>query len=126
VNDFAKRCDNTVHQCATLRATLWAVDANLKVTSAIGPKVMLGYAGVPSLGSGVLESGSEFCVESKGSLREMYALARKGERIERMLRGREGERYLHILQPLRRRGESEIVGVSGMLVELLRDNVSFS
>jgi hypothetical protein len=125
VADLALRCDNTVHQCATLRVTLWAVDVNLKVTSAIGPKVMLEYAGVPTLGSGVVENGKGSSVENQRTLRDLYGLARKGQRIERMLRGREGERYLQILQPLRRRGALEIVGVSGMLVELLGENVSF-
>lgn len=120
LNSRAKRYDHIIHQCSTLRVTMWSVDWNLQVTSAIGPKVMLGYAGVPSLGNAVVEN-PEAAVESAKSRRDQYLLARKGERLERILYGREGERYLHILTPLRKRASPEIIGVSGMLVELVKD-----
>lgn len=122
VTSRAKRYDHTIHQCSTLRTTMWSVDWNLQVTSAIGPKILLGYAGVPCLGKAIME-GSETAVESSRTRREQYLMARKGERLERMLGGPDGERFLHILTPIRKRGSSEIVGVSGMLVELMKGTV---
>jgi hypothetical protein len=116
----AKRYDHTVHLCSTLGVVMWSVDSNRRVTSAIGSKHILGYAGVPSLGRNILE-GTETSVESKRTVRERYAFARKGERIESVLSSPGGERYLYILAPMRPRGSTEIAGVSGMLIEISGD-----
>jgi hypothetical protein len=122
VASLAKRYDHTVHQCSTLRTSIWAVDSTLKVTSAIGPKLMLGFAGIPSLGKSIMD-GTETSVESKRTIRDRYALVRKGERVERILRGPGGQRYLCILAPSRSRAGSDTTGVSGMLVELSGDTL---
>jgi hypothetical protein len=120
LSSHAKRYDHTVNLCSTLGVIMWSVDSNRKVTSAIGSKQMLGYAGVPSLGRNILE-GTETSVESKRTVRERYAFARKGERIESVLSGPGGERYLYILAPMRPRGSTEIAGVSGTMIEISGD-----
>lgn len=111
--DFAKRYDHVVHQCLGLQTAQWCTDLNFKVTLALGPKALLGLAGVPSLGRSVLD-GTDSALDDT---RAKYALAARGQRFEWIATsGR--SRYLVVMNPYRKRNTQEITGVSGMVVEL--------
>lgn len=113
-----KRYENIVNQCLSLRMSTWSVGNDMKVTSAAGPKTMLERAGVPPLGRSVGEVLPD--PSAKEHIRLQYRKAMNGERVEFMIEGGNGERFLKVLAPLRRRGSTGTFGVTGMLVEVCR------
>eukprot|EP00171_Calliarthron_tuberculosum_P018947 IDg18947t1 len=72
----ARRYDHVVHQCLGLQSAQWCTDMNFKITLALGPKAMLGLAGVPSLGKSVLE-GTDIALESRSTTKNKYSAVAK-------------------------------------------------
>lgn len=115
-SNWARRYDHVVHQCVGLASAQWCTDTRFTVTLAIGPKGLLGYAGVPSLGRSVLD-GTETAIEDRQSTTNKYSVSLKGKRLEWIAEGG-GSRYLIVLNPYRKRNGMEVSGVSGLIVEL--------
>ncbi len=112
----ARRFDQVVHQCLALASVQWSTDLSFKVTLAIGPKAMLGLAGVPSLGKNVLE-GTDTALEDRASTKKRYVLAAEGKRLEWIVTNG-NTRYLTVMNPQRMRNSKELIGVAGLMVEL--------
>ena len=111
----ARRYEKVVNHCVSLSCAQWCTDKNLQITISLGSKALLRLAGVGSHGGMVCEEMNEM-IESKHSMRMRYNSAVKGQRMEWLAtNGR--KRYLVVLGPRKRNG-SEIVGVSGLLMEL--------
>lgn len=116
VMNRARRYDHVVHQCLALASAQWCTDVSFKVTLALGPKAMLGLAGVPSLGKNVLE-GTETALEDRASIKKRYVMAAEGKRLE-WIATHQNSRYLIVMNPYRKRNSKDVVGVSGLMVEL--------
>lgn len=113
----ARRYDQMVHNCVSLGCAQWCTDKNLRVTVAVGPKALLGIAGVGSIGHHVLEGSHEtVTVDSATDMRKRYANALKGQRME-WIAANSRKRLLFVMTPFRRRG-GDIFGVSGIVMEL--------
>lgn len=114
--DRARRYDHVVQQCVGLQSAQWCTDLNFKVTLALGPKSMLALAGVPSLGKSVLDCTGT-ALDDRNTIKNKYLVVGKGQRLE-WITGNGNSRYLIVMSPFRKRKQTEICGVSGIMIEL--------
>lgn len=114
----ARRYEQVMMNCLSAGCAQWCTDKLLRVTLAVGTRALLGVVGIGSVGSNAVDSASESTPpDNSKEMRKRYNNVLRGQRMEwTMSSGR--RRVLVVLAPFRKRTGVEIVGVSGVVLEV--------
>lgn len=112
----ARRYEQFMLNCLGVGCAHWTTDRMLRVTLSVGPKTILGMAGVGSVGQHIADSASGSAVKGE-ELRKRCDNALSGHKSEWTISA--GKRHaILIVAPFRKRSGMEIVGVCGLIVEI--------
>lgn len=114
----ARRYEHVMMNCLGVGCAQWCTDKLLRVTLAVGTRVLLGLVGVGSVGSSAVDCVCESTLaESSNEMRKRYNAALSGQKTEWIITT-EKRNVLIVLAPFRKRSGAEIAGVSGIVLEV--------
>lgn len=113
----ARRYEHVMMNCLGVGCAQWCTDRLLRVTLAVGTRVLLSLVGVGPVGSGAVDcAGDSSSMENKET-QKRYNMALSGQKTEWII-STEKRNVLVVLAPFRKRSGGEIAGVSGIVLEV--------
>lgn len=113
----ARRYEHVMMNCLGVGCAQWCTDRLLRVTLAVGTRVLLSLVGVGSVGSGAVDCAGDSSSTENKEMQKRYNMALSGQKTEWII-STEKRNVLVKLAPFRKRSGGEIAGVSGIVLEV--------